>query len=111
MRFARVLAAVVSAILSAGAAGQATDAVDLLAPGASAWAAGVDRGDTTVAAEAAGRGLAVMVKAAGGPEGYPKISRSWPAAQDWSRFLYLRMRVRVTCDAPGVTERPLNVVF
>lgn len=85
--------------------------IDLLADGAN-WGAGIDRGGTTMALAPTGEApLAVSVVTDGGDEDYPKLSRTWPAPQDWTKFMRLRTRLRVTCDDRSGRERPLAFVF
>jgi len=85
--------------------------IDLLADGAS-WGAGIDRGGTSMTLAPTGEArLAVRIATDGGDEDYPKLSRAWPEPQDWTRFMRLRARLRVTCDDPSVRERPLQFIF
>lgn len=96
-------------ICLAGAA--AAQSVDLLRPWG-AWSAGVDRAGsqmTLIPARAAG--LFTTVQTDGTAEDYPKLSRDWPAPQNWTRFTRLSARVRVMCQDSSVREKPLTFVF
>lgn len=93
-------------VVAAGAA-----ELDLLAPPVS-WQANVDRGGTTITPVTADEGTyAVEIHTDGGDEDYPKFGRFWDEPQDWSGFLRVRMKVRVTCSDPAVRERPLQLIF
>lgn len=95
-----------------GIAGVAwSEGINLLA-GEGAWSVGIDRGGTTWSLQStAAAGLAVRFAADGGEEDYPKLLRAWSDPQDWSRFMRLRARLRVTCDNPSVREKPLQFIF
>jgi len=76
------------------------------------WSAGIDRGGTRMSLQPTGEAkIAVHIATDGGDEDYPKLSRSWTEPQDWTRYMWLRTRLRVTCDDPNLRERPLQFVF
>lgn len=85
--------------------------VDLLAAPYS-WTAGIDRGGTKLAFGPTGEApLAVKVTADGGPEDYPKMGANWTEPQDWSRYMRLRAKLRVTCEDPSVRTKRITFVY
>jgi len=103
-------ALLVGCLLATGAIGWAQD-IDLL-DDMSLWSANVDHPTTTMEmSTTADARLAAQIMSDGGEEDYAKLRLMFTDAQDWSRFSRLSLRVRVTCDDPGITDKRMAIVF
>ncbi len=98
-------------LLILSTAAQAPADLDLAAdPGAWTGLIGLG-GESTIAVEAAPKGVRAVVGADGGQESHPILRRVFDKPQDWSRFTRLHTRVRLTCEDPAVAHKHFCFVF
>ncbi len=86
--------------------------IDLLVPG-TAWRGNTDHASgarMTLLPPARDR-LAVIVRADGGREDFPKLRRSFAPARDWRGFARLRVRFQVHCRDPEIRRKQIAFVF
>ena len=83
-----------------------------LVPDPGRWAAGTDSpGATMKMLQTPDAQVAVDITSDGKAEHYPKLTQSWPAPPDWSKYMRLKSRLRVTCDDPNVADKRVTFVF
>jgi hypothetical protein len=85
--------------------------VDLIGDG-KGWDGGVDSAGAEMAlSPTADAKLATRVTTDGAKEHYPKVRRAWAEPQDWSPYLRLRVKLRVTSPDPNVAMKRMSIVF
>lgn len=112
MKFFSVLFAGLGILWGAWSSAQLKENMNLLPPSIS-WTPGIDSGGTKMELQPSAEApLAVRVAVDGvGEEDFPKLTASWPEAQNWEKFMRLKMKVRVTSDDPDIKSRPMAIVF
>ena len=82
-----------------------------LVPDPGRWFAGTDsHGATIKMFQTPDARVAVDIKSDGKAEHYPKLTQSWATPQDWSKYMRIKSRMRVTCDDPSVSEKSVTFV-
>lgn len=106
MRVAAVL--LVSAVVAAVGWSENLDLLDK----PDRWLVNTDRGGTKISLRRSREApLVIELVLDGEGEDYPKARLFWREPQDFSSYLRLNVRLRVTCDDPSVHQRHLAFVF